>query len=109
MPVLYSVVARGPSVLAKHASCTGNFEEVTEQILSKIPPHNDKMTYLQGPYLFHYICEDRIVYMCITDDVSIKYLIFSVAKYNIKLFIQKIMILKYAKNIDNNFLIFFYI
>ncbi|XP_011493996.1 PREDICTED: vesicle-associated membrane protein 7 [Ceratosolen solmsi marchali] len=68
MPVLYSVVARGQSVLAKHAACTGNFEEVTDQILSKIPPHNDKMTYSQGPYLFHYICEDRIVYMCITDD-----------------------------------------
>ncbi|XP_033210638.1 vesicle-associated membrane protein 7 [Belonocnema kinseyi] len=68
MPILYSVVARGPTVLAKHASCTGNFEEVTEQILAKIPPTNDKLTYSQGPYLFHYICEERIIYMCITDD-----------------------------------------
>ncbi|XP_015592672.1 vesicle-associated membrane protein 7 [Cephus cinctus] len=68
MPLLYSVVARGPTVLAKHASCAGNFAEVTEQILSKIPPHNDKLTYSQGPYLFHYICEDRIIYMCITND-----------------------------------------
>lgn len=70
MPLLYSVVARGPTVLAKYAECTGNFEEVTEQILAKIPPQNDKMTYSQGPYLFHYVCEDRIIYMCITDDVS---------------------------------------
>ncbi|XP_063986409.1 vesicle-associated membrane protein 7 [Diachasmimorpha longicaudata] len=68
MPLLYSVVARGPTVLAKYASCSGNFEEVTEQILSKIPPQNDKLTYSQGPYLFHYICEDRIIYMCISDD-----------------------------------------
>ncbi|KAJ8679323.1 hypothetical protein QAD02_015110 [Eretmocerus hayati] len=68
MPLLYSVVARGPTVLAKHAACAGNFEEVTEQILAKIPPQNDKMTYSQGPYLFHYVCEDQIVYMCITDD-----------------------------------------
>lgn len=22
-------------------------------------------------YLFHYICQDRIIYLCITDDVSI--------------------------------------
>ena len=71
MPLLYSVVSRGPTVLAKHAECAGNFEEVTEQILAKIPPVNDKMTYSQGPYLFHYICEDQIIYMCITDDVSI--------------------------------------
>lgn len=70
MPIMYSVVARGPTVLVKHAACVGNFDEVTEQILSTIPPHNDKLTYSQGPYLFHYINEDRIIYMCITDDVS---------------------------------------
>lgn len=68
MPILYSVVARGPIILAKHAACAGNFEEVTEKILTKIPPHNDKLTYSQGPYLFHYICEDYLTYMCITDD-----------------------------------------
>lgn len=70
MPILYSVVARGTVVLAKYADCTGNFEEVTEKILAKIPPENDKLTYTKGAYLFHYICEDNIIYMCITDDVS---------------------------------------
>ncbi|XP_066589200.1 vesicle-associated membrane protein 7 [Prorops nasuta] len=69
MPILYSVVARGPTILARHASCAGNFEQVTEQILAKIPPQDDKLTYSQGPYLFHYICSDNIIYMCITDDV----------------------------------------
>lgn len=68
MPILYSVVARGPVVLAKYASCTGNFDEVTEKILATIPPENAKLTYSQGPYLFHYICEDNIIYMCITDN-----------------------------------------
>lgn len=68
MPILYSVVARGVTVLAKYASCAGNFEEVTEIILSQIPPENDKLTYSQGPYLFHYICEDNIIYMCVTDN-----------------------------------------
>lgn len=68
MPLLYSVIARGTTVLAKHATCTGNFAEITEQILAKIPPDDDKLTYSQGPYLFHYICENRIIYMCITDD-----------------------------------------
>ncbi|XP_076237730.1 vesicle-associated membrane protein 7 [Calliopsis andreniformis] len=68
MPILYSVVSRGLVVLAKYAACSGNFDEVTEKILAKIPPHNDKLTYSQGPYMFHYICEDNIIYMCITDD-----------------------------------------
>ncbi|KAH3835111.1 vesicle-associated membrane protein 7-like [Dreissena polymorpha] len=68
MPILFSTVARGTTVLAKYASCAGNFTEVTEQILAKIPPDNSKLTYSHGSYLFHYICEDRIIYLCITDD-----------------------------------------
>ena len=51
MPILYSVVARGTTVLAKFASCAGNFAEVTEQILSRIPPENSKLTYTQGRYV----------------------------------------------------------
>lgn len=70
MPILFSVVARGTIVLAKYASCAGNFTEVTEQILSKIPPHDDRLTYSHGNYLFHYIAENKLVYFCITDDVS---------------------------------------
>lgn len=67
-PLLYSLIARGTTVLARQAACAGNFSEVTEQILSKIPPENAKLTYSHGSYLFHYICENRIIYMCITDD-----------------------------------------
>lgn len=70
MPLLFSVVARGTVVLAKYATCAGNFTEVTEQLLSKIPPHDDKLTYSHGNYLFHYIAENKLVYFCITDDVS---------------------------------------
>lgn len=68
MPILYSVVSRGITILAKFASCAGNFAEVTEQILSKIPPDNSKLTYTHGSYLFHYVSEDGVVYLCITDD-----------------------------------------
>ncbi|KAF0039628.1 hypothetical protein F2P81_007863 [Scophthalmus maximus] len=39
MAILFAVVARGTTILAKHAC-----------------------------YLFHYICHDRIIYLCITDD-----------------------------------------
>lgn len=73
MPILYSVVARGTTVLAKYASCPGNFTEVTDQILTKIPPENGKLSLSHGSYLFHYIWEDRIIYMCITDDVSLSF------------------------------------
>lgn len=66
--ILFAVVARATSILVKHAWCEGNFLEVTEQILAKIPSENNKLTYSHGNYLFHYICQDRIVYLCLTDD-----------------------------------------
>ncbi|XP_974643.1 vesicle-associated membrane protein 7 [Tribolium castaneum] len=68
MPILYSVISRGSTVLVRYASCAGNFAEVTEQIIGKIPPHDDKLTYSHGNYLFHYVCENQVIYMCITDD-----------------------------------------
>ncbi|CAK9804727.1 Vesicle-associated membrane protein 7 [Anthophora quadrimaculata] len=68
MSILYSVVARGTTVLADYAACIGNFDEVTENVLVKIAPENNKMTYSQGSFLFHYIYEDGIIYMCVTDD-----------------------------------------
>lgn len=74
MPLLYAVISRGPTVLAKYAECVGNFAEVTEQVINKIQLEDHKLTYSHGSYLIHYICEGRVVYMCITDDVS--YLLF---------------------------------
>lgn len=68
MPILYSVISRGPTVLAKNAECVGNFAEVTEQIIKNIPSNNHKLTYAHGNYLIHFINEDRVIYMCITDD-----------------------------------------
>lgn len=55
-------------MLAKYAECVGNFAEVTEQIIPKIKLDDHMLTYSHGNYLIHYICENRIIYMCITDD-----------------------------------------
>ena len=51
MPLLFAVVARGNTILAKYAGCAGNFMEVVEQVLSKIPPENNKLTYTHGRYV----------------------------------------------------------
>lgn len=70
MPLLYSVISRGNTILAKYAECVGNFAEVTEQIINKISSDNHKLTYSHGNYLIHYISYEGIIYMCITDDVG---------------------------------------
>ena len=45
--ILYATVARGTIVLARYASCPGNFQEITDHILTKIGEEDDKMTYTQ--------------------------------------------------------------
>lgn len=55
-------------MLTCQATCRGNFSEVVEQVLGKISPENAKLTYSHESYLFHYITEDKIIYLCITDD-----------------------------------------
>ena len=49
MPILFSTVARGNTILARYANnCAGNFSEVTEQVLSQIGHENSKLTYSHG-------------------------------------------------------------
>ncbi|XP_064114917.1 vesicle-associated membrane protein 7 [Macrobrachium rosenbergii] len=69
MPLLYTVISRGTTVLSRYATCAGNFAEVTEQILAKIQPgETGRLTYSHASYLFHYVAQDGIIYLCITDD-----------------------------------------
>ncbi|KAG0312064.1 hypothetical protein BGZ99_009738 [Dissophora globulifera] len=68
MSIIYALVAKGAIVLAEYTKSSGNFTTVTEAILEKIPPNNSKLTYVYDRYLFHYVCEDGITYMCMADD-----------------------------------------
>lgn len=69
MPLLYTVISRGTTVLSRYATCAGNFAEVTEQVLAKIPPgESGRLTYSHASYLFHYVAQDGIIFLCITDD-----------------------------------------
>ncbi|CAO3627762.1 unnamed protein product [Cunninghamella echinulata] len=68
MSLIYGIVARGYTTLAEHTNSSGNFTTVTQAILEKIPPNNSKLTYVYDRYLFHYICEDGITYMCMANN-----------------------------------------
>lgn len=43
---LYSLVARGKTVLAEFTFTTGNFPTITRVLLGKIPPEDTKMSYV---------------------------------------------------------------
>ncbi|XP_047022958.1 vesicle-associated membrane protein 7-like [Helicoverpa zea] len=67
MPIVFSAVSYDRNIVANFASCDGNFTEIAECVLSKLPACNNKMTYSHGVYLLHYIAEDNYLYFCITD------------------------------------------
>jgi len=68
MPIIYSLISRGSTILAEYTDAAGNFTTVTQAILEKIPASNGKMSYVYDRYLFHYISEDGLVYLCMADE-----------------------------------------
>eukprot|EP00163_Fabomonas_tropica_P027286 TRINITY_DN5210_c0_g1_i5.p1 TRINITY_DN5210_c0_g1~~TRINITY_DN5210_c0_g1_i5.p1 ORF type:complete len:261 (+),score=73.83 TRINITY_DN5210_c0_g1_i5:488-1270(+) len=66
--IIYSLVARGSTVLAEFTTTSGNFTTVTRRILDKIPPEDSKMSYVYDRHIFHYVVEDGIVYLCMADE-----------------------------------------
>jgi vesicle-associated membrane protein 7 len=69
MPILYALIARQKSVLAEYTSSSGNFPTVTRVLLAKIPPDNDsKMSYVYDHYVFHYVVDQGITFLCMTDE-----------------------------------------
>merc|ERR1712038_746646 len=77
MSILYSVIARRTTVLARFASCIGNFSEITEVVLAKIwdsdsrPKGDTKATLKSDSYLYHYMIAGDLVYLCITEDADV--------------------------------------
>eukprot|EP00574_Skeletonema_japonicum_P002744 CAMPEP_0201713130 /NCGR_PEP_ID=MMETSP0593-20130828/43_1 /ASSEMBLY_ACC=CAM_ASM_000672 /TAXON_ID=267983 /ORGANISM="Skeletonema japonicum, Strain CCMP2506" /LENGTH=223 /DNA_ID=CAMNT_0048202211 /DNA_START=63 /DNA_END=734 /DNA_ORIENTATION=- len=70
MTILYTLVSRQKTVLAEHTttSVTGNFPTVTRVLLAKIPPSDGRMIYNYDEYVFHYVVENGICFLCMSDE-----------------------------------------
>jgi len=69
MPIIYTVVSRGATVLAEHAAASGNFVNVSRLILEKIANQAEgKMSYAYDRYFFHYSAGDGLIFLCMTDE-----------------------------------------
>jgi len=70
--ILFCVVARGTTVLARHASCVGNFDEISTLVLVRIQQQiesgQDAMSLTHGDYVYHYTVKEGVIVMAITDD-----------------------------------------
>ena len=49
---------------------SGNFPTIGRVLLNKVKPTDTKMSFVYDKYVFHYIVEDGVVYMCMADKDS---------------------------------------
>ena len=68
MTILYALVARGTTVLAEFTSTSGNFPTITRVLLGKIPEEDGKMSYVYDQFVFHYVVENKITFLCMADE-----------------------------------------
>eukprot|EP00566_Odontella_aurita_P021320 CAMPEP_0113540100 /NCGR_PEP_ID=MMETSP0015_2-20120614/8296_1 /TAXON_ID=2838 /ORGANISM="Odontella" /LENGTH=221 /DNA_ID=CAMNT_0000439873 /DNA_START=186 /DNA_END=851 /DNA_ORIENTATION=- /assembly_acc=CAM_ASM_000160 len=68
MTIVYALVSRQKTVLAEYTATSGNFPTVTRVLLSKIPPTDGRMTYVYDSHVFHYVVENGICYLCMSDE-----------------------------------------
>jgi vesicle-associated membrane protein 7 len=68
MTILYSLISRGTVVLVEYTGTSGNFPTITRVLLGKITLEDGRMSYIYDQYVFHYIIENNIIYLCLCDD-----------------------------------------
>ena len=67
MPILYALVSRQDTVLAEYTTSKGNFHLVTMVLLKKIPNKDSRLSYVYDEHVFHYVVEQGLTYLCMTD------------------------------------------
>ena len=70
MPLLYSLIARGKVVLAEKELSAGNFPTIGRVLLNRVKPTDTKMSFVYDKYVFHYIVDNDVIYMCMADKDS---------------------------------------
>ena len=69
MTILYSLVARGKTVLSEFTFTSGNFPTITRLLLAKIDCGRDgKVSYVYDQYVFHYVVENKMTFLCMADE-----------------------------------------
>lgn len=68
MPLVYSFVARGTTVLAEYSPFTGNFNQVAVECLTKLPNPESKFTITCDGHTFNFRAQDGYTYLVVADE-----------------------------------------
>ncbi len=67
MTIFYAVIAKKKNIiLCEYTEYSGNFQQYTMQLISRIEPESKK-TFELEEFFFHYINEDGLTVLCMTD------------------------------------------
>jgi hypothetical protein len=77
MSIILATIAIYPDkVLCEHTDYSGNFQQISRLILQKVTPDSKKVIIdnkyinFNNRYKFHYINENKITYMCLSDGIN---------------------------------------
>ncbi|PWN34960.1 snare-like protein [Meira miltonrushii] len=66
--IVLALVASGSTILSEtHDEAHARFLTAAETVLTRIPPNATRLSYSYENWLFHYVQEDGIVYLCTAD------------------------------------------
>ncbi|CAO1618308.1 unnamed protein product [Parajaminaea phylloscopi] len=68
MPLPLALVASGSEILVEsHDADAERFLAAASTILTRIPPNSSRLSYAFEDWLFHYVSEEGLVYLCVAD------------------------------------------
>ena len=74
MSIIYSLIARSTDiVLCEYTEFAGNFQQVTRVLLRKATKKNTRFIFPYDKYKFHYLNENEITYLCMSDNFEDAY------------------------------------
>ena len=108
MSIIYTIIAKdNEKILCDYTEYHGTFEQYTQNLIKKINNNIPKATITFKDFLFHYISNDNLIYMCMAEnnypiDTAFEFL--DVIKENFEKTFTKIEINQaYAYSFNNKF------
>ncbi|PVU96316.1 hypothetical protein BB561_001257 [Smittium simulii] len=66
--IVLALVAINKRIVSEYNTTSTDFSKVLETILKRIPPNDSKLSYAFERKLYHYICKNGVVYLCVASE-----------------------------------------
>ena len=67
MSLIYVLIASGQKVLCDYSAYHGTFEQISQNLLSKVQPNTSASFQYKDQYVFYYLNTEGVTYLCMAD------------------------------------------